>query len=140
MRPLALLLLLASCGPTVVVEPYPDGAPYRRFLVESGHLHGDYEIFFPDGVSERKGEHAHGLRDGVWEFRWATGQMRSRHVYEEGVRHGHFEEWFENGSRQFEGDWVDGGKEGTWRHWDPDGKLIAEFEWEQGTRVGAKRF
>ncbi len=90
----------------------------------------------------------HGKKDGIWESRTPTGQLRTRMryvdgkldgptvsfhdtceiaetgQYKDGTKTGAWASWFENGQRQSEGTYADDLRNGTWKFYQDDAAIL----------------
>ena len=95
--------------------------------------------FFEDvwqGIVRREGELVDGEQEGLWTYRYDSGQIHRRGRYEDDKQVGLWTIWYENGNKQQEGAYVDGYRGGLWTYWNEDGSRYAQGIYERGLEEG----
>jgi antitoxin component YwqK of YwqJK toxin-antitoxin module len=100
-----------------------------------GKRHGIQEFRYPSGQQKSRTPYFHGNVHGVVETWHETGELTLRKTFVEGKRQGVALEWYPNGQKAFEAIYVNDKPEGAYRVWFDDGSVEQEFHWRDGARV-----
>jgi antitoxin component YwqK of YwqJK toxin-antitoxin module len=101
-----------------------------------GKRHGIEEFRYPSGQKKSRTPYFHGNVHGVLEQWHETGESKLRKTFVEGKRQGVALEWYPNGQKAFEAIYVNDLAHGPYRMWFDDGSIEEEFHYSDGTRVG----
>lgn len=128
---IALVALLAACGPERVVEQtWPDGQPkVVAYVSERGgkKLRQREEKFYESGTMEYSGSYDEaGKRHGEWHYFYPTGVLWSLGVYAHGQMHGKKEVYWPDGTKRYEGFFANDQKSGHWVFYNEDGSVLEE--------------
>ncbi len=71
-----------------------------------------------------------GVKDGRWEFFYATGQLRMEAIYSNGVENGVYNSFRENGIPYFRGFYINGQRANIWEFYDEAGNLVGRHDYD----------
>jgi len=123
----------------VVEQRDPWGGVIERTHLREGLKHGLREKWFASGQKSFSAKYADGKRHGTSTTWWRHGAVRSKSHHIFGVAQGTQRQWYASGALFKEMQLVDGREQGLQRSWRENGKLYNNYE-AHGDRVfGLKR-
>lgn len=96
-------------------EYHLTGQVKGKGVYENGMRVGDWIFYHPNGKIEQKGRYdKKGRPQGLWTWRYESGNMLREENYLNGKREGTLTEWNDSGQVITKGEYIDGMKEGKW--------------------------
>jgi len=102
------------------IEKY--GIPINQYT-HDGLRTGVWEDYWPSGQLASKGPYKDDKAEGIWEFYFDNGEIRAKGSFKDGKMNGMYERYYNNGQLQSKGSYEDDIKQGLWKLYWFNGKL-----------------
>jgi len=102
------------------IEKY--GRPINQYT-HDGLRTGVWEDYWPSGQLASKGPYKDDKAEGIWEFYYDNGEIRAKGLFKDGKMNGMYERYYNNGQLQSKGSYKDDIKQGIWELYWFNGKL-----------------
>ena len=109
----------------------------KRYLPSSkSPYEGDVYKKYPTGEIEFEGNLVLGLQEGIWTWRYITGEKKSEVTFVRNLRHGTYRLFFQSGVLQELGTFLKGSKEGLWTKYYETQKKFSEINYKYNVLQG----
>jgi antitoxin component YwqK of YwqJK toxin-antitoxin module len=101
----------------------------------NGVKEGIWEYYWEEGPLRSKGLYINGEKEGIWETYFGKGDLSSKGGYKNDKKEGYWEYYWDNGGLYKQGTYKDGKKDGIWEEYFKDGEFWYEGEWNNGKYI-----
>ena len=103
-----------------------DGTKISEINYRAGKQNGLTQFWYNNGNLRSTFNYIAGQLDGNSTYYYTNGNMQKLTTYRVGVKHGPTIDWWPAGKKSFEENYANGFPEGKWLSWWPNGKLASE--------------
>jgi antitoxin component YwqK of YwqJK toxin-antitoxin module len=109
-----------------------------EYDIVNGIKHGDFLLYFEDGVLQIKGKIDSNKNVGKWEYFYPDGSLESEGYFVDDQAEGRWVWFYPDGQLKEEGSYHKGKRIGWWKQFGENGNVIFENEFEPNDSLAAE--